>query len=72
MADTLQHEWTELKGKIKEEWGRLTNDDLLEIAGQREQLLARIRQRYQIAQDEAERRVSDWERRVDLDRTTPR
>ena len=48
----IRTEWRQIKGAAKEQWGRLTDDDLLEIAGQREQLHARIRKRYQIAEIE--------------------
>ncbi len=65
--ERIRTDWARLKGKVKEEWGRLTDDDLLEISGQREQLLATIRQRYHLAVDEAERRVREWERRIDVD-----
>lgn len=68
--DRMKAEWSQAKGKAKEEWGKLTDDDLLKIAGQREQLLAEIRKRYRVAVEEAERQVREWERRVDID-TTP-
>jgi uncharacterized protein YjbJ (UPF0337 family) len=62
--DRLKGNWEQLKGKIKETWGRLTNDDLTEIAGQRDQLLGKIRERYQIALEEAEEQVRKWERTI--------
>jgi uncharacterized protein YjbJ (UPF0337 family) len=65
--ERIRTDWTQLKGKVKEDWGRLTDDDLLEISRQREQLLAKIRKRYHLAVDEAERRVREWERRIDVD-----
>lgn len=69
--DRLRHDWSELKGQVKETWGKLTNDDLLEIAGQREQLLAKIRQHYHLAEEDAERRVREWEEKVSLETTRP-
>lgn len=64
-------EWTQLRGRIKEEWGSLTDDDLLRISGQREQLLAEIRKHYHVAVEEAERQVREWERKVDISRSAP-
>jgi uncharacterized protein YjbJ (UPF0337 family) len=64
--ERIRTEWKEIKGAAKEQWGRLTDDDLLEIAGQREQLHARIRKRYRIAEEEAERQIRQWEERVQL------
>ena len=49
--DRIQGRWRQIMGKVKEQWGRLTEDDLDVIAGRREQLLGRIQQRYGLAQD---------------------
>ena len=61
--DRIQGRWKEIKGKVKEQWGKLTDDDLDVISGRRDQLLGRIQQRHGYAKDEAERQVNDWERR---------
>lgn len=61
--DILEGQWTRLKGKVRERWGKLTNDDLDEIAGKRDQLLGAIQKRYGYARDEAERELEDWESR---------
>jgi uncharacterized protein YjbJ (UPF0337 family) len=59
-SDTLKGKWKELKGAAKERWGRLTDDDLDVIAGQADQLIGRLQQRYGIARDEAQKQVDDW------------
>ena len=59
--DRIQGRWKQLKGKVKEQWGKLTDDDLDVIAGRRDQLLGRIQQRHGLAKDEAERQVHTWE-----------
>jgi len=61
--DRIEGRWRQIKGKVKEQWGKLTDDDLDVIAGRREQLLGRIQQRHGLARDEADRQVSDWESR---------
>ena len=61
--DRIQGNWKQLKGKIKEQWGRLTDDDLDVIAGKRDQLLGRIQERHGIAKHEAEEQVRDFEQR---------
>jgi ribosomal protein L1 len=53
--------WTQTKGTVKEQWGKLTDDDLLEIQGRREQLVGKIQTRYGISLEEAEAQVSGWE-----------
>jgi uncharacterized protein YjbJ (UPF0337 family) len=58
--DTLKGQWTQLKGQIREQWGKLTNDDLDQIQGRSEQLVGRIQERYGVARDEAQRQVETW------------
>jgi uncharacterized protein YjbJ (UPF0337 family) len=61
--DTIEGNWKQLKGKVKEQWGKLTDDDFDVIAGKRDQLLGRIQERHGISRDEAEKQVADWETR---------
>ena len=58
--DTLKGQWTQLKGKVREQWGKLTNDDVDQIEGQSEQLVGKVQERYGIAKDEARRQVDSW------------
>ncbi|MGE4242583.1 CsbD family protein [Ramlibacter sp.] len=53
--DRIEGRWKQLKGKLRERWGKLTDDDIDVIAGRRDQLLGRIQQRHGIARDEAGR-----------------
>ncbi len=57
--------WKQLKGKAKEQWGKLTDDDMTVIEGKRDQLVGKIQERYGYAKDQAEKEVSDWERKND-------
>ncbi|HKE94252.1 MAG TPA: CsbD family protein [Povalibacter sp.] len=59
--DTLKGQWLQLKGKVREKWGKLTNDDLDQIQGRAQQLIGRIQERYGIARAEAERQVKEWQ-----------
>lgn len=59
--NTLQGQWSQIKGKVKEKWGDLTDNDLTFIDGKRDQLVGRIQERYGLAQEEAERQVSSFE-----------
>jgi len=52
--DVLEGKWTEMKGKVKEQWGKLTDDDLDKIQGRSEQVLGLLQQRYGYARDKAE------------------
>lgn len=55
--------WTQTKGAVKEQWGKLTDDDLMEIQGRRDQLVGKIQVRYGINRDQAEAQVSGWEQK---------
>jgi uncharacterized protein YjbJ (UPF0337 family) len=59
--DRIEGRWKQIKGKVKEQWGKLTDDDLDIIAGRRDQLLGRIQQRHGLARDDADRQVRQWE-----------
>ena len=65
--DRIEGNWKQLKGKVTEQWGELTNDDLDAIDGRREYLAGKIQERYGIAQDEAEEQVRKWQRDVNDD-----
>jgi uncharacterized protein YjbJ (UPF0337 family) len=61
-SERTEGNWLQFKGKIKEQWGKLTDDDLDIIEGKRDQLIGRIKERHGIEHDEAERQVADWHR----------
>ncbi len=59
--EKIKGSWVQTKGAVKEQWGKLTDDDLLEIQGRREQLVGKIQTRYGVTREEAEAQVSGWE-----------
>ena len=61
--DRMQGSWKQIKGKVKEQWGKLTDDDLDVINGRREQLHGRIQERHGVARDQAEKEIKDFEQR---------
>jgi uncharacterized protein YjbJ (UPF0337 family) len=60
--DQMEGNWKQLKGKVKQRWGKLTDDDLTAIEGNRDELLGRIQERYGIAREEAERQLEELDR----------
>jgi uncharacterized protein YjbJ (UPF0337 family) len=60
--DMLKGDWNLIKGKIKEKWGKLTDDDLTEINGKKEQLMGAIQKRYGLAKEKAEQELNEWEK----------
>ncbi|QDQ25573.1 CsbD family protein [Chitinimonas arctica] len=61
--DIAEGNWKQFTGKIKEQWGKLTDDDLDRIAGKRDQLAGKIQESYGITKDEAEEQLKSWESR---------
>ena len=62
--DQLSGNWKQFKGQVKEQWGKLTDDDLRQVEGRSDQLAGRIQERYGISKEEAERQIHDWTPRV--------
>lgn len=56
----VEGNWKQMKGKIKEQWGKLTDDDLDVINGKREQLEGKIQERYVYEKDRARKDIDDW------------
>jgi uncharacterized protein YjbJ (UPF0337 family) len=63
--DRVEGNWKQFRGRVQQQWGKLTNDDLDVVEGKRDELVGRIQERYGIAKDEAERQVDDWTRNAD-------
>ena len=59
--DTIQGQWKDLRGRVKEQWGKLTDDDLDRIEGKRDQLLGAVQKRHGLSRDEAERQMKNFE-----------
>ena len=59
--------WTQWKGRVRERWGKLTDDQLDVVAGRRDQLSGRIQEAYGLDKDEAERQLRNWERNLAVD-----
>jgi len=65
--DTVKGNWKQFKGKVKEKWGKLTDDDLTAIEGRRDQLAGKLQERYGYGKDQAERELDEFSRTL----TTP-
>ena len=58
--DRIEGNWKQFTGQVRQQWGKLTDDDLQQVEGRRVQLVGKIQERYGIAQDEAEKQVDSW------------
>jgi uncharacterized protein YjbJ (UPF0337 family) len=61
--DVLKGKWQQLKGEVKSQWGKLTDDDLDRAEGDAEKLIGRVQERYGYQRDQAKREVDDFIRR---------
>ena len=62
--DRVEGNWKEFKGRVKQQWGDLTDDDLTVIEGNRDELAGRLQKRYGYAKDKASREIDSWLDRV--------
>ena len=58
--DRVEGNWKHFTGKVKEEWGKLTDDDLKRVGGKREQLEGLLQERYGYAKDQAKKSVDEF------------
>ena len=61
--DLIEGNWTQFKGNIKQQWGKITDDQLDVIGGKREHLAGKIQVMYGIEKDEAENQLDDWQQK---------
>ena len=61
----IEGKWKELKGHAREQWGKLTDDELEEVAGKKDRLVGKLQQKYGYASDEADRQAEEWAKHID-------
>jgi uncharacterized protein YjbJ (UPF0337 family) len=60
MWNQIKGNWKQFRGEVQKQWGKLTNDDLDQIRGERDKLIGRIQERYGQAKQDVERQVDEW------------
>lgn len=60
--DQVEGNWKQFKGKVKERWGKLTDDDITSIEGKRDQLVGRLQKQYGYGKEQAERELDEFTR----------
>jgi uncharacterized protein YjbJ (UPF0337 family) len=63
----VEGNWKQMKGRVKERWGKLTDDNLTVIAGRRDQLEGMIQERYGYAKERARKEIDEWYRAMETD-----
>ena len=61
--DVVRGKWNQLKGKAREEWGDVTDNEWEEMKGERDQIVGKLQEKYGWAKTDAERKVDDWAER---------
>jgi uncharacterized protein YjbJ (UPF0337 family) len=64
--DQVEGKWQQYRGQVKEKWGRLTDDALDVIAGNRDQLIGKIQEKHGLSKEEAERQIEEWQKYVKI------
>jgi uncharacterized protein YjbJ (UPF0337 family) len=58
--DQIEGNWTKAKGKLRQQWGKLTDDDIDIINGKRQELAGRLQERYGYQKEQAEQAIDEW------------
>jgi uncharacterized protein YjbJ (UPF0337 family) len=58
--DIAEGKWKQIKGVLRDKWGKLTDDDYDQVGGKRDRLVGKIQERYGYAKDRAEQEVDSW------------
>jgi len=71
-SDQFEGKWKQLKGSVKQRWGKLTDDDITALSGKKDELVGKLQERYGITKEQALREADEWARaaNTDLDATT--
>ncbi len=64
-SDRTAGQWKQIKGKMKEKWGKLTDDEIDQLEGKSDQLAGRLQEKYGLAREEAERQAKEFSARND-------
>jgi len=59
--DTLKGQWTQLKGQVRKQWGKLTDDEVDQIQGDAEILMGKLQERYGYSREQAQREIDHWQ-----------
>lgn len=65
----IEGQWDKVKGKFKDKWGKLTDDDLMQIKGKRDVLVGQLKKNYGIQKEEAEKQIDEFSRNLEKDKT---
>ncbi len=59
-SDQFEGKWKQLKGSVKQRWGKLTDDDVTRLTGKRDELVGKLQERYGITKEQAQKEADEW------------
>jgi uncharacterized protein YjbJ (UPF0337 family) len=59
-SDQFEGKWKQLKGSVKQRWGKLTDDDVTALSGKKDELIGKLQERYGITREQAQREADEW------------
>jgi uncharacterized protein YjbJ (UPF0337 family) len=65
--DQIEGKWKQVKGSAKQQWAKLTDDDLTYVSGKKDELVGRIQERYGITRDEAQKQADLWSKELQVE-----
>lgn len=60
----IKGKWAQIKGAVKAQWGKLTDDDIAQIEGDAEKLMGKLEERYGVAREEAKKQLREWKAKI--------
>jgi len=63
----IEGKWDQVKGQVRSQWAKLTDDDVANLKGKKDQLVGKIVERYGVAKDDAEQQIDAWLKRFNRD-----
>ena len=60
-SDAVEAKWDQVKGSIRKQWGKLTDDDVAYVAGQRDKLIGKLMDRYKLTREQVEAQLATWQ-----------
>ena len=66
-SDQFEGKWKQMKGSVKQRWGKLTDDDVTTLSGKKDELVGKIQERYGITREQAQKEADEWARAANTD-----
>ena len=59
-SDQFEGKWKQMKGSVKQRWGKLTDDDLTRLSGKKDEFIGKLQERYGITREQAQKEADEW------------